>query len=250
MEGQSELSYPTKRSFIILPILLTFILPTLSASNTKIPIPLNANFTKLTYRAVPIFANTLITFNFLKSSSYVVSKTAKVLETNAAALIAYEEAKTIEKVEVANKAIASTFSIATLAKEERRKFVSGFAASHIEWGFKYRYGGTSVENGIDCSGFTRYVLNYFNIKTGRSASDQFEAGTKIPVKSAQEGDLVFFGYGKKGHISHVAMVVSNDENGLVVVHSTTSRGIVKENITESSYWKNKLKSTAVNIIGL
>ena len=248
MEGQSELSYPTKHSFIILPLLLTLILPNLNANTANIPIPITANFAKLTYKAVPIFANTLTTFNNLKSANFKASEPAAALETNAAISIAFEEANMVAKVDATSKVLPTSFSIATATLEDRRKYVAGFAESHIDWGFKYRYGGNSVETGIDCSGFTRYVLNYFDIKTGRSADAQFEAGVKIPVTSAKAGDLVFFGY-KKG-ISHVAMVVSNDEKGLIVVHSTTSRGIVKENITESDYWKNTLKSTAVNIIGM
>ena len=75
----------------------------------------------------------------------------------------------------------------------------------------------------------------------------YNDGIPVPVESAKAGDLVFFG--SKNNVSHVAMVVSNDAKGLVIVHSC-SRGIVKENITESSYWKSKLKPRAVNIIGL
>ncbi len=248
MEGQSDLSYPAKHSFIILPLLLTLILPNLNANTANIPIPITANFAKLTYKAVPIFANTLTTFNNLKSANFKASESNASLETNAAVSIAFEETNMTAKVDATNTVATTSFSMAATSKEDRRKYVAGFAESHADWGFKYRYGGNSVETGIDCSGFTRYVLNYFDIKTGRSADSQFEAGIKIPVASAKAGDLVFFGC-KKG-ISHVAMVVSNDEKGLIVVHSTTSRGIVKENITESDYWKNKLKSTAVNIMGM
>ena len=248
MEGQSELSYPAKRSYIILPLLLTLILPNLNANTANIPIPLTANFAKLTYKAVPIFANTLTTFNNLKSANFRASESNAALETNAAISIAFEEANMVAKDDATNKVKSTSFSMATATLGDRRKYVAGFAESHADWGFKYRYGGTSIETGIDCSGFTRYVLNYFDIKTGRSADSQFEEGVKIPVASAKAGDLVFFGC-KKG-ISHVAMVVSNDEKGLIVVHSTTSRGIIKENITESNYWKNKLKNTAVNIIGM
>jgi cell wall-associated NlpC family hydrolase len=130
---------------------------------------------------------------------------------------------------------------------ERRQHVTWFAESHTDWGFRYRLGEKSLEDGFDCSGFVNYVLGYFDIKTKRSASDQFTEGRHIPVAEARNGDLVFFG--GKNSVSHVAVVVSNDEKGLVVVHSTTSRGIVRENITESKYWKPKLRGTAVNIIG-
>lgn len=131
---------------------------------------------------------------------------------------------------------------------ERRQHVIWFAESHTDWGLRYSLGNSSLDDGFDCSGFVRYVLNYFDIKTSRSSSEQFKEGTRIPVELARSGDLVFFG--GKNSVSHVAMVVSNDEKGLVVVHSTCTRGIVKENITESAYWKPKLKDKAVNIIGL
>lgn len=135
------------------------------------------------------------------------------------------------------------------ASAQRRQHVVWFAESHTGWGIQYSSGSSSVDDGFDCSGFVRYVLNHFDVKTSRSSNEQFKEGTHIPVALARGGDLVFFG-NSKNSISHVAMVVSNDDKGLVVVHSTCSRGLVKENITQSSYWKPKLKDKAVNIIGL
>ncbi len=131
---------------------------------------------------------------------------------------------------------------------ERRQQVVWFAESHTEWGIQYSSGSSSIDDGFDCSGFVRYVLKYFDIKTSRSSSEQFKDGSHIPVSLARGGDLVFFG--GKNNISHVAMVVSNDKKGLVVVHSTCSRGVIKENITHSDYWRPKLKEKAVNIMGL
>ena len=136
-------------------------------------------------------------------------------------------------------------SVVTVA--ERRQHITWYAESHTDRGIRYRSGSQSVENGFDCSGFVNYVMQYFDIKTKRSSSDMYNDGIPVPVESAKAGDLVFFG--SKSNISHVAMVVSNDVKGLVIVHSC-SRGIVKENISESSYWKSKLKPRAVNIIGL
>ncbi len=257
MEGQSKISYPTKRLFIIFLTLLTLFFTNINATNsTPLPIPpVTANFKNLTYKAVPIFANTLTTFNNLKTAHSAASKAIEPIaaaETSAMVLIAKEEEVPHAKNEVVNAALLSNFVsstavISNVSKAERRKDVAYFAESHTDWGFKYRYGGTSIEKGIDCSGFTRYVLGYFDIKAARTAEEQYENGTKIPLELAKAGDLVFFGY--KRSISHVAVVVSNDKNGLFVVHSTTSRGIIKENVLESDYWKSKLKNTAVNIIG-
>ncbi len=146
------------------------------------------------------------------------------------------------------KAVKFTAAPSNEPLAERRQNVAWFAASYSDWGFKYRSGSASIENGgFDCSGFVTYVLNYFDIKTKRTAAEQFNEGRQLPVDQARPGDLVFFG-GKR-NVSHVAMVVSNDEKGLVVVHSTNTKGVTQENITESKYWKPKLKDSAVNILG-
>ena len=79
-----------------------------------------------------------------------------------------------------------------------------------------------------------------NIDISRSSSAQAKYGQKVKVSQAKAGDLVFFTGTGKNKISHVAMVVSNNKNGLVVVHSTTSKGVRKDNITHSKYWKPKV----------
>jgi cell wall-associated NlpC family hydrolase len=146
------------------------------------------------------------------------------------------------------KVVKFTASPSSEPLAERRQNVAWFAASYSDWGFKYQSGSASIENGgFDCSGFVTYVLGYFDIKTKRTAAEQYGAGKQLPVAEARPGDLVFFG-GKR-NVSHVAMVVSNDEKGLVVVHSTNTKGVTQENITESKYWKPKLKDLAVNILG-
>lgn len=233
MEGQSRTSFPKKRVLKFFPCLLIILITTNLNANNTIPLPIPTTVNNLTFKAVPIFANTLATFNNLKS----IVTTTEVVSTKI-----IENAKNL----INNTEVVKTTSVKNISKEERRKDIANFAESHTDMGVKYRYGGTSLEKGIDCSGFTRYVLNYFDIKASRSSDEQYENGTKVPVESAQPGDLVFFG--GRGHINHVALVVSNDAKGLIVVHST-NRGIVKDNITESSHWRSKLLSHAVNIIG-
>lgn len=106
-------------------------------------------------------------------------------------------------------------------------------------GSKYKYGGTTPK-GFDCSGFTGYVYNKAKIDISRSSLTQAKKGVQIKVKDAEKGDLIFFTGTGKNKISHVAMVISNDKNGLMVVHSTTSKGVRKDNITHSKYWKPKV----------
>lgn len=104
-------------------------------------------------------------------------------------------------------------------------------------GTPYRSAGRSG-NGFDCSGFTSYIMSNFGVSLSAASSTQATQGTEIPIESTKPGDLLFFG--KRGRITHVAMVVSNTPKGLEVVHSTSSRGVVVENVTTSAYWNKKI----------
>lgn len=104
-------------------------------------------------------------------------------------------------------------------------------------GSKYKYGGTTPK-GFDCSGFTSYVLIKNKIDLHRSSGAQAKQGKKIRTVVAQPGDLLFFG--SRGKVSHVAIITQNDSNGLKVIHSTSSKGVIEQNITHSDYWQSRL----------
>ncbi len=102
-------------------------------------------------------------------------------------------------------------------------------------GTDYVYGGKTPK-GFDCSGFTAHVYKKYNIFLEAGSKAQSIQGRKIPVKSVKTGDLIFFTKKKRGkYINHVSIVVSNTNEGISVIHST-SRGVVIDNITNSSYW--------------
>lgn len=108
-------------------------------------------------------------------------------------------------------------------------------------GTKYKYAGVSPKTGFDCSGFTHYVMDNFDIQLSRSSRAQAAQGTSKSVKDVEPGDLIFFRRSKKDPIFHVAMVVANDGRSLYVIHST-SRGVVIDDILASSYWRPKIDS--------
>ncbi|MCB0641884.1 MAG: C40 family peptidase [Phaeodactylibacter sp.] len=105
-------------------------------------------------------------------------------------------------------------------------------------GSDYKYGGRSPK-GFDCSGFTYFVFGAFEVELTPVSRVQETEGAMIPVADAQPGDLVFFRRSKNGDVFHVGLVVSNGPEGIVVIHSTTSRGVVIDNISQSSYWSAK-----------
>lgn len=107
-------------------------------------------------------------------------------------------------------------------------------------GAKYREGGKGP-NGFDCSGFTSYVMKKFDVALSPASRYQAKEGKKIRVEDTRPGDLIFFKRSAAGEIFHVAMVVSNGREGIEVIHST-SRGVVIDNISKSSYWEPKIYS--------
>jgi hypothetical protein len=105
-------------------------------------------------------------------------------------------------------------------------------------GTRYRYAGRSPKTGFDCSGFTSYVLHEFELNASSSSSTQSTQGVKIALDDVLPGDLVFFG--SKKHVQHVAMVVECGPEGIICVHSTSSRGVIIENISTSKYWRPRI----------
>jgi len=113
-------------------------------------------------------------------------------------------------------------------------------------GTPYTYGGMSPKSGFDCSGFTAYVLNHYDIHVSHSSAAQEKEGKKVRLKDAQPGDLIFYRRGALGSVFHVSMVTENDSDGTTVIHSVNS-GVTKENITNSTYWA-PLVSSARTVI--
>ncbi len=103
-------------------------------------------------------------------------------------------------------------------------------------GTAYRYAGKEPSTGFDCSGFTSYVLRQFDIPVSPASSLQAREGTAIPLQQVQPGDIIVFGKNTR-NIQHVALVVERRPEGIIVVHSTTTRGVVLENISTSAYWQ-------------
>lgn len=84
-------------------------------------------------------------------------------------------------------------------------------------GNPYVYGGTSLTNGADCSGFIQSVFAHFDITTGRSSRDQAANGKTIAVSAVQPGDLLFYSSGS--YINHVAMYIGNGK----IIHAASRR---------------------------
>ncbi len=121
-------------------------------------------------------------------------------------------------------------------KPSLRSDVVQYAKRYL--GTPYRYAGRS-SSGFDCSGFTHYVMKNFDINVSGCSRTQGTQGTKIALQATKPGDLIFFRRSSRSRISHVAMVVANNEQGIFIIHST-SRGVVVDNLMKSKYWRPKI----------
>lgn len=88
-------------------------------------------------------------------------------------------------------------------------------------GNRYVWGGTSLTNGVDCSGFTMRIYEKYGISLPHSSSAQSGYGTRIDPSEAKPGDLFFYGNG--GGINHVAMYIGNGQ----VVHASSAKTGIK-----------------------
>ena len=94
-------------------------------------------------------------------------------------------------------------------------------------GNPYVWGGTSLTNGADCSGFTQSVMADNGISISRTAGAQSQGGTSVDLSNIQPGDLLFYsGSGDYG-IGHVSMYIGN---GQVVHASNSTDGIIVSDI--------------------
>ena len=111
------------------------------------------------------------------------------------------------------KSISS--SLPVIATTASRQALIQYAKQFL--GNPYVYGGTSLTDGADCSGFVQQIFRHFGITTGRSSRDQYANAQSIRFEQLQPGDLVFYASGD--YINHVAIYAGDG----VIIHAANAR---------------------------
>ena len=107
---------------------------------------------------------------------------------------------------------------------ENGLYLSKYAKQYV--GNPYVWGGTSLETGADCSGFTLAVLAANGITVnGRTAADQAAGGIQISLDDAQAGDLIYYdnGYG----VCHIAIY---NGDGTITHSCSSATGVIISDI--------------------
>lgn len=120
----------------------------------------------------------------------------------------------------------------TVDPEDYQSSGSGSGSAVVDFatqfvGNPYVWGGTSLTDGADCSGFVQSVYANFGVSLPRTSYEQQNAGTEVSYADAQPGDLICYGghvaiYMGDGKIVHA----SNAKDGIKISNDATYRTIL------------------------
>lgn len=134
-----------------------------------------------------------------------------------------------------NKACYYTLTSVKEASQaaKTREAMVKFALQFV--GNRYVWGGTSLTDGADCSGFVQSIYANFDYSIPRVAEDQAGYGLQIPIDSAEPGDLIF--YARNGYVYHVSMYIGD---GQVVQAANSRAGIITSGIADDAVWATRV----------
>jgi cell wall-associated NlpC family hydrolase len=124
----------------------------------------------------------------------------------------------------------------TVPKPKPSGDMGGVAARTAERfvGIPYRWGGDTVVDGMDCSGFVRAVYNLCGVNIPRTSREQFSVGDPVSRDDLNEGDLVFFG-ASADSINHVGIYVGGGK----FVHAPRRGDDIKVSSLSESYFEKR-----------
>lgn len=133
---------------------------------------------------------------------------------------AKEDSKNNSKNSNSNSGSSSGSNKTTTHSSGKTSDIVAYALKFV--GNRYVWGGTSLTNGADCSGFVQSIYGDFGYSIPRTSRSQaVGAGIKVSESDLQPGDLIFYANG--GTVNHVAMYIGNGK----IVHAANSRqGII------------------------
>lgn len=130
-------------------------------------------------------------------------------------------------ISTSNGYVELTYGLSEAMKYSPAEEANRFRQSIVDYacqfvGNPYVWGGTSLTNGCDCSGFVQSVLKHYGIYIERTSSDQAHEGKGIKSNQMRPGDLVFYA-NSSGTVNHVGMYIG----GGYVVNAASKRAGIK-----------------------
>lgn len=159
----------------------------------------------------------LPTEELLKQQDEKVKKESDTKTTEEVQVETYEEVTSEKEVYSINLAANSENEVPY--NEIISNQVVNYALKFV--GGPYVYGGNSLTNGTDCSGFTKLVFANYGVYLPRSAPEQAYVGVHVDLSDIKPGDIIVSGY--DGVVCHAALYIGDGK----LVHALNSNvGIV------------------------
>lgn len=102
-------------------------------------------------------------------------------------------------------------------------------------GIRYKFGGSTPETGLDCSGLVRYVFQQVTgIDLPRTAKEMSQVGEKVAIDDLQPGDLVFFNT-RRFAFSHVGIYLGDNR----FIHAPSRGKEVELATIDKTFWQKR-----------
>jgi cell wall-associated NlpC family hydrolase len=100
-------------------------------------------------------------------------------------------------------------------------------------GTPYKWGGNSLNGGIDCSGFVKELFKEAGVSLPRTAAEQLNVGKPITrLEHLQKGDRLYFWDSKRNMVGHTGIYLGE---GWFVHSSSTRKGVATDSLTNSKW---------------
>lgn len=175
-----------------------------------------------------ILSNELLSMREIKNKEDITIEmlslpTSELLKVQPLSISKEETSEESEIEEVSEEEVYSINLAASVEEIPYNEIISNQVINYAMQfvGGPYVYGGNSLTNGTDCSGFTKLVYANYGVYLPRSAPEQAHVGTHIDLNNIMPGDIVVSGY--DGVVCHVAIYIGDEK----LVHALNSNvGIV------------------------
>lgn len=102
-------------------------------------------------------------------------------------------------------------------------------------GRPYRWGGSSAETGLDCSGLTMTAYRLNGVALPRSSADQFALGAPVSLSELREADLVFFADEGGTRATHVGLYLGEGR----FIHAPRSGDVVRVDALSNGHYERR-----------
>ncbi len=175
-----------------------------------------------------ILSNELLSMREIKNKEDITIEmlslpTSELLKVQPLSISKEEKSEESEIEEVSEEEVYSINLAASVEEIPYNEIISNQVINYAMQfvGGPYVYGGNSLTNGTDCSGFTKLVYANYGVYLPRSAPEQAHVGTHIDLNNIMPGDIVVSGY--DGVVCHAAIYIGDEK----LVHALNSNvGIV------------------------